>query len=115
MGTASFKNREYGHTGQGSSYLWRGAPGVKTGGSYPVILFSRGFGGNKDAFGPIGQHWASHGCVVIHPTHADGVGRREAEPLQGGGDDTAPRPRPGGLVAGSRGSPSRAGLLSSSR
>jgi predicted dienelactone hydrolase len=47
----------------------------KTGGPYPVILFSHGFGGNQDGFGPIGKHWASHGYVVIHPTHADGLNR----------------------------------------
>jgi predicted dienelactone hydrolase len=61
----------------------------KTGGPYPVILFSHGFGANKDAFGPIGKHWASHGYVVIHPTHADGLIRRKADPKKD--DDKSPR------------------------
>lgn len=47
----------------------------KTGGPFPVIVFSHGFGADKDAFGPIGKHWASHGYVVIHPSHDDGIGR----------------------------------------
>lgn len=41
-------------------------------GPFPVIVFSHGFGANKDAFAPIGKHWASHGYVSIHPQHADG-------------------------------------------
>lgn len=69
----------------------------KTGGPYPVILFSHGFGGTKEAFGPIGRHWASHGYVVIHPTHADGLGRGQTAPGPDG--DAPPRRRglPGGL------------------
>lgn len=67
----------------------------KTGGPYPVILFSHGFGGNKDAFGPVSKHWASHGYVVIHPTHADSLGRRKTE----GGGMSAIRAQPGGLLA----------------
>jgi predicted dienelactone hydrolase len=50
------------------------------GGPFPVIVFSHGFGGNKDAFAAVGRHWASQGYVVIHPTHADGLGRRQPEP-----------------------------------
>ncbi|CAN5479454.1 hypothetical protein BH11PLA2_BH11PLA2_47690 [soil metagenome] len=41
-------------------------------GPFPVIVFSHGFGATKDAFGPVGKHWASHGYVSIHPRHADG-------------------------------------------
>jgi predicted dienelactone hydrolase len=41
-------------------------------GPFPVIVFSHGFGADKDAFAPIGKHWASHGYVSIHPQHADG-------------------------------------------
>lgn len=40
-------------------------------GPFPVIVFSHGFGAGKEAFGPISQHWASHGYVCIHPRHAD--------------------------------------------
>lgn len=44
-------------------------------GPFPVIVFSHGMGGNKDVFGAISMHWASHGFVAIHPTHDDrGVG-----------------------------------------
>ncbi len=74
----------------------------KTGGPYPVVVFSHGFGGNKDAFGPVGKHWASHGYVVIHPTHADGLGRKgplkKDEP--GAAPDPKQPPRAGGLMGG---------------
>ena len=42
-------------------------------GRYPVIIFSPGFGGSLSAFANTGRNWASHGYVVIHPTHADSV------------------------------------------
>ena len=70
----------------------------KTGGPYPVILFSHGFGGNKDAFGPVARHWASHGYVVVHPTHADGLGRAEAIPKADAGERAGPRGRFQGLL-----------------
>ena len=72
----------------------------KTDGPFPVILFSHGFGGNKDAFALIGKHWASHGYVVIHPTHADGLVRRKPEPTKDDDDTSAPLPRRGGLLGG---------------
>ena len=71
----------------------------KTGGPYPVILFSHGFGGNKDAFGPISKHWASNGYVVIHPTHADGLIRRKAD-LKKDDEKSPDQPRFGGLLGG---------------
>ena len=40
MVTASFRNREYGHTGQGFSYLW-GGPGAATGGPRAAAAFFR--------------------------------------------------------------------------
>jgi HEAT repeat protein len=40
MVTASFQNREYGHTGQGFSYLW-GAPGANAGGPAAAAAFVR--------------------------------------------------------------------------
>jgi predicted dienelactone hydrolase len=40
-------------------------------GPFPVIAFSHGLGGDKDAFGVVSRHWASHGYVVVHPTHDD--------------------------------------------
>ena len=40
-------------------------------GRYPVIIFSHGFGGSLLTFPNTGRIWASHGYVVLHPTHAD--------------------------------------------
>jgi predicted dienelactone hydrolase len=62
-------------------------------GHYPLILFSHGFGGSKGAFSTIARHWAGQGYVVIQPTHADGLGRRD-------GDRNAAGGRPGRLGAG---------------
>jgi predicted dienelactone hydrolase len=44
-----------------------------TGGNYPVIVFSHGGGGSKDNYQTFGRFWASHGYVVIHPTHDDSI------------------------------------------
>jgi dienelactone hydrolase len=67
-------------------------------GHYPLILFSHGFGGSKDAFSAIARHWAGHGYVVIQPTHADGLGRRDGDRTAAGG--RRGRPGAGGLLAG---------------
>ena len=40
-------------------------------GPFPVIAFSHSVNGSKDLFGAISTHWASHGYVVVHPTHDD--------------------------------------------
>jgi len=40
-------------------------------GPFPVVLFSHGFGGNKNGYEPLGRYWASHGYVSLHPTHYD--------------------------------------------
>ncbi len=37
----------------------------------PVIIFSHGIGGTKDAFSYLSYHLASHGYLCIHPTHLD--------------------------------------------
>ncbi|MBS0361257.1 MAG: hypothetical protein JSR98_07745 [Proteobacteria bacterium] len=42
-------------------------------GRYPVIIFSHGFGGSYKTFGMTGVVWASHGYVVLHPTHSDSI------------------------------------------
>ncbi|WP_020101073.1 hypothetical protein [Mycobacterium sp. 360MFTsu5.1] len=39
----------------------------------PVVLFSHGFGFSMDAYGPLTDFWATHGFVVIQPTHLDSV------------------------------------------
>jgi predicted dienelactone hydrolase len=73
----------------------------RTGGPYPLIVFSHGFGGDKEAFGPVGKHWASHGYVVIHPSHGDGLGRTRGEPQSESEDAEKPRGRGrGGLLGG---------------
>lgn len=72
----------------------------KAGGPYPVILFSHGFGGNKDAFGPVSRHWAGHGYVVVHPTHADGLGRAEVTRKADTGERAGRRERLQGVLGG---------------
>jgi dienelactone hydrolase len=41
------------------------------GGPYPVIVFSHGYGAQKNAYVGLSAFWASHGYVVIRPHHAD--------------------------------------------
>lgn len=43
-------------------------------GPFPIVVFSHGALSNKDTFGPVSEHWASHGYVVLHPNHADARG-----------------------------------------
>lgn len=69
------------------------------GGPYPVIVFSHGFGASKDAFAEVGRHWAAHGYVVIHPSHADGLGRRSSD-ADVAGQASPQRTRPGRLLYG---------------
>ncbi|MBI1373485.1 MAG: hypothetical protein GC159_12220 [Phycisphaera sp.] len=45
----------------------------KTGGPYPLIVFSHGATGSKDGYQPLATYWASHGYVVIQPTHGDSL------------------------------------------
>ena len=35
----------------------------------PLVVFSHGTGSSCDEYTYAGRHWASHGYVVIHPTH----------------------------------------------
>ncbi|MBW7905970.1 MAG: hypothetical protein LC135_10710 [Phycisphaerae bacterium] len=42
-------------------------------GPAPLVVFSHGAGGSSDAFPELCEHWASHGYVVINPTHSDSV------------------------------------------
>jgi pimeloyl-ACP methyl ester carboxylesterase len=37
----------------------------------PIIVFSHGFGNSSDGYAPLVNFWASHGFVVIQPTHLD--------------------------------------------
>lgn len=36
---------------------------------YPIIIFSHGLGGSREGGALWGQHWASHGYIVIHLQH----------------------------------------------
>jgi predicted dienelactone hydrolase len=40
-------------------------------GTYPVIIFSHGYGGSSRGYVGLSSYWASNGYVVIKPTHAD--------------------------------------------
>lgn len=42
-------------------------------GRYPLIIFSHGATGSKEAYDPLRTHFASHGYVVIQPTHGDSL------------------------------------------
>lgn len=42
-----------------------------TGNNLPVVLFSHGHGSSMDGYAPLADYWASHGFVVIQPTHLD--------------------------------------------
>jgi predicted dienelactone hydrolase len=56
----------------------QGAPG-----RFPLVVFSHGAGGSRDAFPDLTAHWASHGYIVVLPTHADSIQlrRRSGEDL----------------------------------
>src|SRR5215510_9540219 len=58
----------------------------KSGGQFPVIVFSHGAGGSGQNYSPLTQHWASYGYVVIQPTHDDSIAlrREKGEPLPSG-------------------------------
>ncbi|WP_250003627.1 chlorophyllase [Actinoplanes sp. M2I2] len=42
-----------------------------TGTGLPVVVFSHGFGWSLDGYGPLADHWAAAGFVVVQPTHLD--------------------------------------------
>ena len=42
-------------------------------GTYPVLVYSHGAFGSKDAYGPLIDHWANHGYVCIQATHSDSL------------------------------------------
>ncbi|HEX7191690.1 MAG TPA: hypothetical protein VF381_08975, partial [Thermoanaerobaculia bacterium] len=45
-------------------YAPKDAPGLA-----PVIVFSHGLGNSSNGYSYLGEHWASHGFVSIHPDH----------------------------------------------
>lgn len=42
----------------------------------PLLIFSHGAGGAKDAFPDLSAHWASRAYIVAHPTHSDSISLR---------------------------------------
>ena len=42
-------------------------------GKAPVLVFSHGMYGSKDGYVPLARFWASHGYVVLQPTHPDSL------------------------------------------
>ncbi|MEU6729533.1 chlorophyllase [Nonomuraea wenchangensis] len=42
-----------------------------SGRNLPVVVLSHGFGWSMDGYGPLADHWAAHGFVVVQPTHLD--------------------------------------------
>lgn len=60
-------------------------PSQRPSGLLPVILFSHGLGGSREAAGYLGRHWASHGYVSVHLQHPgsdESLWRGESQPLQ---------------------------------
>lgn len=47
---------------------------------FPMVIFSHGLGGaGKSTFVELANHWASHGYVVVLPTHSDSIALRREE------------------------------------
>lgn len=46
---------------------------IGNGGPYPVVVLSHGGGCAGGSYSLVGDHWASHGYVVIQPTHPDSI------------------------------------------
>ncbi|WP_280435759.1 alpha/beta hydrolase family protein [Nocardia carnea] len=42
-----------------------------TGENLPIVLLSHGYSSSLDGYGPLADHWAAHGFVVVQPTHLD--------------------------------------------
>ena len=49
----------------------------KSRGPFPVIVFSHGAGGSGQNYFPLTGFWATHGYVVIQPTHNDSIALRK--------------------------------------
>ena len=55
---------------------------------FPLVVFSHGAGGSRAAFPDLTVHWASHGYIVVLPTHADSIELRRRK-----GEDLSPLAR----------------------
>jgi dienelactone hydrolase len=45
----------------------------------PLVVFSHGMGGDREAFTKLSEHWTSHGFVVVHVTHSDSIKLRREQ------------------------------------
>lgn len=53
---------------------------ASVGDKLPMVIFSHGLGGaGKSTFVDLANHWASHGYVVVLPTHADSIALRREQ------------------------------------
>lgn len=48
-------------------------------GPRPLVVFSHGMGGDREAFTKLSEHWASHGFIVAHATHSDSIKLRREQ------------------------------------
>src|SRR5437867_8814810 len=47
------------------------------GGSFPIIVFSHGYGSSDRGYEPLISYWTSNGYVCIRPSHADAAAPRD--------------------------------------
>jgi dienelactone hydrolase len=57
--------------GRGTDLQVRVSAPVTSDGPLPLIVFSHGFGWSLEGYAPLADYWASHGFVVVQPTHLD--------------------------------------------
>ena len=57
------------------------SPGAGVG-PYPLIVFSHGYGGAPNGYQHLIDYWASHGYVVLAPTHADAAALKLGNPIE---------------------------------
>jgi predicted dienelactone hydrolase len=60
-------------------------------GSYPLIVFSHGYGASRENYRPLVDHWVGHGYVCIQPTHSDSLSQRPAVELRKAANLSDPR------------------------
>lgn len=68
----------------------------KGAGKFPVIMWSHGMYGSQDNYGPLVEHWARHGYMVVQPSHSDSITRGKGNfsaGFYGNSKDWASRPK----------------------